>query len=192
METKQKPGAEDGDAVLIAFEQAGPEASLADWLRRYPEHAGDLARLALDRWAGEQPSTSAETETEARVRAIGLAVFRRAAPLASLKAAAQERGLDPEAVAARLGLPVTYFWKLNRRLFAWASLPAALVDALAEALGRGVEEVAAYLQRPPTLAPAARYRSDDAPRVGAGEDFAQTLRADREVTDAERARWLDP
>jgi hypothetical protein len=190
METTQKPGEEDGDAVLIAFERAGPEASLADWLQRYPEHAGALARLALDRWAGEPPPIG--DAAEARVRAIGLAVFRKAAPLASLKAAAQERGLDPEAVAARLGLPVTYFWKLNRRLFAWASLPTTLVAALAEALGRGVEDVAAYLQRPPTLAPAARYRSDDAPRLGAGEDFAETLRADREATDAQRARWLDP
>lgn len=185
----------DGDAVLIAFAQAGPEASLADWMRRHPEHARDLARLAADRWAGERPPLAAEAADEARVRAIGLAVFRAArpatAPLASLKAAAQARGLDPEMVAARLGLPVPYFWKLHRRLFAAASIPPALVAALAEALGRGVEEVAAYLQRPPTLAPAARYRSDGAPHAGAGEDFSQTLRADPEVTDAERARWLD-
>jgi hypothetical protein len=186
----------EGDAVLTAFAQAGRGADLADWVRRYPQYARDLTRLAAQFWAGEE-ETPPDARADARLLEIGRAVLgaareKETPPLTSLKAAAEARGLDAEAVAARLHLPEAYFWKLHRRLFAPESLPHTLVAALAQTLDRAASEVAAYLRRPPTLAAGARYRAERTPCVGAREDFAATLQSDLEVTPSQRARWLAP
>ena len=189
----------DVDAVLIAFLEAGPGASLSEWAQRHPAAARDLARLASDRWIGEGGAAVDAGGAEARVRDIGLSVFRAAqrtrqtaaaAPLTSLLAAARARGLTADTLAARLDLPVACFWKLHRRLFAPASVPRGLVAALSEALGRAADEVAAYLRQPPTLATGASYRSDDTPHVGEQEDFGASLRDDPSATPSQRARWL--
>lgn len=204
-----------GDEVLIAFadarsasEQAAPgKANLAEWMRRYPAHARDLARFASEQWAGEATATAAaENAPEtARIRDIGLSVVRScrgvsapagvkaAKPLKSLLAAARERGMEADTVAAALDVPVALFWKLHRRLIAPDSVPRTLVASLAETLNRAADEVAAYLRQPPTLAAGASYRSDDAPRVSSErEDFADALKSDPETTDAGRTRWLGP
>jgi hypothetical protein len=186
----------DLDAVLIAFVEAGPGASLSDWMQRHPAAARDLARLASERWTGENKLPD-DAGADARVRDIGLSVFRAArrapqaaAPLTSLLAAARARGLTADTLSARLDLPVTCFWKLHRRLFAPDSVPRGLVAALAGALDRAADEMAAYLRQPPILAAGASYRSDDTPRVGEQEDFAAALRDDPNATPAQRARWL--
>lgn len=183
----------DPDAVLIDFLEAGPEAKLDHWTRRYPEQARDLARLAERRWAAA--SEMSEMPADPHIVSLGQEALRaaraaHASPLASLTAAAQARGLDPDAVAERLGLPVAYFWKLHRRLFAPDSVPRALVSALAQTLGRSAAEIAAYLQRPPRLAAGASYRADSAPHVGPREDFLTALQQDPELTEDDRARWL--
>ena len=191
---------EEADAILIAFAEAGPDADLAEWTRRYPGHARALARLAADRWGGISPA-AASVKGDPRIVAIGrdiMAAARASAQqpspskgmaLTSLLTAARARGLDAGAVAERLGLPVAYFWKLHRRLFAPESLPRTLVAELAAAVGRGAEEVADYLRQPPTLALGASYRSDTAPAVGEREDFAATLAADPDLAPVQRARW---
>lgn len=185
------------DAVLIAFAQAGPEqASLTDWMRRYPDQARDLARFAASRaWEKDDGGTGEdENAATARVREIGLSVVRScrpaASPLKNLLAAVRAQNLDADAVAARLEVPVAVFWKLHRRLLAPESVPQSLIAALAQTVQHGTEQVAAYLRQPPTLAAGASYRSDDAPRVGERENFADALRADPDTTPAQSARWL--
>ncbi len=187
----------EAEAVLIAFAQAGTDANLADWTGRYPQYARDLVRLAAERWEGPNTLAAEDAGADARMLAIGHAVLNtrrqeaQAAPLTSLVTAAKARGLDAETVAARLHLPVAYFWKLHRRLFAPDSLPRTLVTEIAQALGSTTDEVAAYLRQQPTLAAGASYRADTSPRVGAREDFAATLAADSELTPAQRARWSE-
>jgi hypothetical protein len=209
------PTESDTDALLIAFDEAGPGADLSDWTRRHPEHAAELSRRggpALGRRddavppGRRTPAIAARDEahllTVARAAITSARAARRlrrqwrpvekaAEPLASLLAAARARGLEPETVAERLELTAAYFWKLHRRLFAPDSIPRALVRSLAGMLDRTADEVAAYFERPPTLAAGASYRADTAPRPGNREDFAATLRADPELTPAQRTRWLD-
>lgn len=212
MTKSMNPTESDTDALLIAFDEAGPGADLSDWTRRHPEHAAELSRRAARRWADAmmppaRPADAAITaRDEAHLLAIGRAAIaaaraatavaaapadRAPEPLASLLAAARARGLEPETVAERLELTAAYFWKLHRRLFAPDSIPRALVRSLAGMLDRTADEVAAYFERPPTLAAGASYRADTAPRPGNREDFAATLRADPELTPAQRTRWLD-
>src|SRR5689334_4471866 len=143
METRVNINESDRDEALIAFAQAGAK-DLAEWSRRYPALAGDFARYAAERWAGEDKSASVDTAAVARVRQIGLETLRRlrpasataAAPLTSLLAAATARGLDAEAVAAKLDVPYALFFKLHRRLIAPDSVPAKFIAALAETVGR--------------------------------------------------------
>ncbi len=197
--TTTNPTHEDdaaGDAILIAFADAGPQANLADWTRRHPEHARVLARFAAARRFA--PATLPNDPAgDARVREIGrtvLAALRPAvlapSPLTSLVLAAHARSLTADMLAVVLDLPVACFWKLHRRLFAPESLPAALVAALAQTLARTESEIAAYLRQPPTLAQGASYKAASAPSVGNQEDFARALAQDPDLTDAARARWL--
>lgn len=189
----------EGDAVLIAFSDT-PAADLADEMRRHPEHARDLVRLSMARWAGDEAAIvpAAAAAEEARVREIGRNVFRdarqksaaaAAAPLTSLRAAAEARGLDADALAAQLDVPIALFWKLHRCLVAPDSLPRALIKALAGLLNRTESEIAALLSGPPTLAQGASYRADSTPHVAARQTFADALAADPDATDAQRARW---
>jgi len=190
------------DAVLAAFAQATEApggAKLADWIARHPGHAGDLARLAADRWAGDTMPASAATA--ARMQSIGMAALRAcrpapvraaaAAPMTSLLATVKAAGLTADTLSAKLDLPVALFWKLHRRLIAADSVPRALVADLADTVNRTLDEMAAYLRMPPQLAAGASYRSDDAPEVGAQETFAEALQSEPEATDAQRRRWLN-
>jgi hypothetical protein len=190
----------DRDEALVAFAQAGGK-DLAEWSRRYPAFAGDFARYAAENWGGEK-NAPADSAATAHVRQIGLEAVRRlraasavpaATPaLTSLVAASAARGLDAEAVAAKLDVPYALFFKLHRRLIAPDSVPAKFVAALAEAVGRTTDEIASYLRQPATLAVGASYRADDTPTVGAQESFAGALQADPETTEAQQARWLTP
>lgn len=190
----------NGDEVLTAFARTDG-ANLTEWMNRYPAQARELARFAAEQWAGE--SRAAPTEAVARIREIGLAslqarrnaaaevvTFSAGGALTNLVAAATAKGLDAEAVAAKLQVPYALFFKLHRRLIAAESVPTSFVRSLADTIGRTVDEVSAYLRQPPTLAAGASYRADDTPTVGAQEDFAAALRSDPEATDAQISRWL--
>lgn len=183
------------DAVLIAFDDAGPSADLADWTRRHPEHARLLVRFAAERRfaSSAQPGSDLAAADE-RIRAIGREVLNaaRPAPLTSLVLAARARGLTADALAVVLDLPVACFWKLHRRLFAPDTVPRALLAALADALARTENDVAAYLSQPPTLAQGASYKAASAPSVGSQENFAHALARDPDLTETARARWLTP
>jgi hypothetical protein len=199
MNTAVNVNESERDEVLVAFAQAG-EKDLAEWSRRYPAFAGDFARFAAERWAGEE-NMPADSAAAAHVRQIGLEAVRHlraalvpttAPAVTSLLAVAMTHGLDAEAVAAKLDVPYALFFKLHRRLIAPDSVPAKFVAALAEAVGRTADDISFYLRQPATLAAGASYRADDTPTVGAQESFADALRADPEATEAQQARWLTP
>jgi hypothetical protein len=190
-------GEADRDAVLIAFMEAGANAPLGEWIGRYPAHSADLARAAAARWAGEPvgvPALSGDALATAHIRTLGreaFAALRPAPRLTSLLETARARGIGPQTVAARLSVPYGLFIKLHRRLIAPDTIPATLIRNLAESLERSVDDIAAYLRQPPTLALGASYRADSAPKTGAQESFADALDADPEATDAQRAAFRD-
>jgi hypothetical protein len=186
----------DEDEVLIQFAQTD-RSNLTEWIQQYPTQAGALARSAADKWADMAPETAVDYVAVTRVQELGLSVVRERrstmaskAGITSLVVAAATRGLDAQAVAAKLDIPFALFFKLHRRLIAAESIPQKLIAALAETLGRQVEEVSAYLRQTPTLAAGASYRADDTPTVGEPETFAVALQDDPEVTDSQKARWL--
>jgi hypothetical protein len=174
------------DAIAVGFVQSGE--SLSVWAARHPEQGRTLARLALETRGLYQAAEPSEQSVR-RVRELGqqaLAAHRPA--LKSLLLAAEAQGLAPEDAAQALSLPYGLFVKLHRRLIAFESIPASLLETLARSLRRTGEELAAYLSQPPTLATGASYRADEAPEALV-ESFAAALAADPETTDAMRHTW---
>jgi transcriptional regulator with XRE-family HTH domain len=173
---------------------------LRDWLAAYPDFASDLVE-----WAAGAPLTDyAETlpaDPDGEARTLDAALLRVAemraayladtpAPLASLYEAAKANGLTPKTLAERLGVGLSTVGKLQQRLFRVASLPEALLRRLADALNVTTAQVLDYLRQPVTLAPRASYKADGVPQVAAQEEFAQAVRACRDMTDAQKAVWL--
>lgn len=177
------------DAISIEF-ASDPNARVSDWAARYPAQARTFALLATERTF----PTHATEGSEQRVHTLGLSVLREkrlaytAATLTSLKVAAEAKGYTPESLMATLQLPLGVFWKLQRRLIAFETIPQSLIRQLATALDRRVDELARYLRQPAQLATGASFRSDSAPEV-LQESFESALHNDPETTDAMRAAW---
>jgi hypothetical protein len=201
----------DRDEVLIEFALSGGSATdTADWISRHPAHASDIALFAADQWVcGKDADALATSNAQtAAIATVGMDVLRRmrpqmapvvaptaanvvVRPLNSLLAAAKAQGLDADDAAALLDIPQPLFVKLHRRLIALESIPRDFINALASAVGRTADEIAAYLRQPPTLAAGASFRADDTPTVGTQESFADALRSDPEAMASQREKWLN-
>ncbi len=161
------------DALFAAWSedrQGRAPRSLQEWIELHPAYAADLIR-----WAAEAPLLDCALDLppdaagEARVLAIGRQVlaemrarYQTAAvtPLQGLLEAARSRGLTPKALAGRLNVGLSTVAKLQQRHFRLASIPSELIACLADALQVSADQVRDYLRRPPTLAPAASYKSE--------------------------------
>ena len=183
----------DMDAILVAFAEATKEGgtTVAEWSDQYPTLARDFARIAADNFAGD-PQEAVDTAQLERLRVVGrarLATLRtqQAAPLASLLNATQ--GRTAPILAEWIGLPVAYIAKLERRLFALESLPRVLIEKIASAVDRSVDDVTTFLSGSPTLARGAAYRSDNAPTLGKQEDFRHLLANDDSVSEESKTLY---
>lgn len=191
------------DALYIAWSedrQTAAPTPLRDWIARHPAHAEELTRWAVDTplldCAAQRP---ADLAAEAHTLAIGRQVVAemraryltaQPAPLKGLLETAKACGLTPKALAERLGVGLSTVAKLQQRHFRFASLPAEIVAQAADALQVSVGQVRAYLQQPPTLAAGASYKSDGVPRAAAQEEFADSIRSSRDMTEEQKAYWL--
>lgn len=178
----------NGDALLIAFanDYESGTATVTDWAARYPALARDFVRIAADPRGHES--------ADDRTNAVLLRSLRKqknaylgAAAFASL--VDKERSITAAKIAQAIALPLPFVAKLNQRLFRAATLPARLVEKLADAVGRSVDDVTAYLSAPPTLARNAAYSNPDAPTLGEAEDFAVALQRDADVSAEARMMY---
>lgn len=200
------------DELYAAWEedrQSSHPTPLKEWIRRYPQHKAELIEWATMAPIMDYAETLPEDpEAEARIRALGDRIIEEArrkwcaqqaattpatagTPLQSLQATAQRAGLNPKALATRLGIGVTVLMKLEYRLLRFASIPDRLIRQLAETLQVSEQHVRAYLQQPPTLAHGASYRAQQVPQVTEPEDFARAVRSCPDMDEAQKASWLN-
>lgn len=197
---------EDVLDAFVASEGNPSSASLAEWIRRYPQYERELTEFAaswsLMKWL--PPSPDAEEVDEETLVLRGMSVVQNllhrqeqgaappetVAPITSLLDEGRARGLTPRQLAQAAGLGEILLRKLDRRLVRYASIPREAVEALAAALRREAQSVAAYLQQRPKFAAVAHYRAELAPELAEPEDFFTAVRADPTMTDEQRARWL--
>jgi hypothetical protein len=172
---------------------------LAFWVLEHPD-----LRTCFVQWATELPSFEiaesrpAYPEFEARSLAIGRSILDRlglgleeTGYVSSLNDAARGRGLTPRKAAERLGVGMTLFAKLNRRLIRAASIPARLVERLAEELQVPADQIRAYLSHAPMLAAGAAYRSDQAPEVAEAEEFSEAVRNSADMNEEQKVEWVE-
>ena len=194
------------DDVLDAYLDVAPDPSaedLAAWVQQYPQYYKELTDFTVARSLMLYlPPVSTEPVDEAALFTRGMSVVRtvlrgerekRVAaepPPASLLQEGQRHGLNLHRLAALTDLSAALWRKLDRRLIHPESLPAQLLQSVADAIRHPVAVVQRYLALPPKLAYGAQYRSRTTPRLGEQEDFFEAVRNDVTLSDEQRQRWL--
>ena len=184
----------------------GPDASLDDWIRRYPQYEQELTEFAIS-WSlmrALPPSPDAEEVNESTLVLRGMSVVQNllhghsleSPPVSvgsfeSLMAEGRANGLEPRQLAQISRLGVSLLRKLDRRLIRYASIPRAAIRGIAEAMRSDEENVSAYLQQSPALAAATEHRSEQAPALAEPEDFFDAVRADPTISPEDAAHWLE-
>ena len=196
------------EEVLNAYVASddGPDASLDDWIRHYPQYEQELTEFAIS-WSlmrALPPSPDAEEVNESTLVLRGMSVVQNllhgqssesasvsVRSFKSLIAEGQINGLEPRQLAQVSRLGVSLLRKLDRRLIRFASIPRAAIRALAEAIQSDEASVSAYLQQSPALAAATEHRSEQAPALAEPEDFLDAVRADPTISPGDAAHWLE-
>ena len=189
------------DSIFISFHEDRMSASpkpLDAWVSEHP----DLSKCFVQ-WATEIPSLAladlqpASEGFETRTLAIGQGILIRmglgvhSGPLmSSLNDTARNCGKKPRELAQALGIGMSVFAKLNRRLIHAASIPEKLMQQLSVELSVTVNEIRAYLSQPPTLALGADYKSEKAPETVAAQDFADAVRSSSDMSEEQKQTWI--
>ncbi len=197
MTTPANPSLEDVLTSFAVADTATEPATLREWVQLYPQFERELAELASH--LPVDPMALPETGgTEAFIEK-GMAGLQALLakqppmgdprPIAGLFAEAKQQGLSSNALARKVGLPVTMLAMLDRKLFRFASIPAAVHSALSHALEIPERTIAAFLQGQPTFAVGAAFKSKQAPKLPEQVDFLEELERDPGLSKKARARW---
>ena len=184
----------------------GPDASLDDWIRRYPQYEQELTEFAISWSLMESLPPEPDTEEVGLATLVlrGMSVVQNllhsqssesasvsVRSFESLIAEGRVNGLEPRQLAQISRLGVSLLRKLDRRLIRYASIPRAAIRGLAEAIRSDEASVSAYLQQSPALAAATEHRSEQAPALAEPEDFFDAVRADPTISPGDAAHWLE-
>lgn len=162
------------DEILYAFAEDGmDDATLAEYIRRYPEFAGELIDLAHELRAVEAdieapytPDTAWESKAWVRfAKAIGVtpADVNVADPFASMSSARQVE------IRRELDVPVSVFNAFRDRQVEAQSVPRPFLSRFAAYLSVRHEQLVALLTLPARLDPAMQFKADDRPSSESGK-----------------------
>ncbi|MCY4497245.1 MAG: hypothetical protein OXC14_08165 [Rhodospirillaceae bacterium] len=186
------------DEVLteIAALPAPPDAQqLRRWTSQHPEFTAEIVDFATD-WvemdAAEDVPEATQDEvnrivnrTMSRVQQL-LDEAERSDSMQDLGVEIKAAGHDLDSFQRAVGIDRSILTCLMERMVKPAGIPLLLVQALAEALNRSVEQIRTYLVLPPQ--PSAAYRSRSQP-VSNQADFSELVEH-AELSDSDKARWL--
>ena len=193
------------DDFAMSFDHAPDHAELRAWLDRHPTYRDQAEYRAAviayaARWSASEllapdlarlPADSARVARAKEIVARVVADLAPVRPITSLLAQAESVNRSAHEAAARAGLSVPLFAQVDRRLIRFDSLPEPLFARIAEAIGRSLEDVRAYLAGPSVLPREAQFRADHVPvATGATQDFFAAVRADPLLSEDEKREWL--
>lgn len=189
---------------IVATSESPEKVGTTRWSEEYPQYSRQildfLASWTIMRAAAASASSGDSVGATQTLR--GMSIVQNLmheyleppnavqAPLKSLMQRAQSLGLDASALARKTDLGEVVLRKLDRRLISPLTIPRPVTVGLAETLRTTDAVIFAYLQQPPTLARAARFRAAKAPAVPAQEEFADAVRTDTTMSEDQRAGWL--
>jgi transcriptional regulator with XRE-family HTH domain len=184
--------------------KSGRKPNLEDYLTRYPDYALELADFIVTYHLTladmpEPDETPVETLSPGFARALEAirAQEAAAAPAPSTASAPVEFvsledrsfdvGLDPEQLAARVGVSPSIIARLDARAIKVASIPRELFRRLAETLDVTVEAVMGFLGASAQTG-GAFYYADQAP-TGDQDEFLAAIEASDDLDPARKAEW---
>jgi hypothetical protein len=108
----------------------------------------------------------------------------------SILSEGKSSGLSNVQLARKAKLSIALITKLDLRLIRYKTIPGKVIENVASAIKRTVEEVARYLQGRPRFAPDAGYKADEAPQIPEQQDFFEAVRTDSSLNEDEREHLL--
>jgi len=194
------------DAYISAVQRPNRE-SLIEWVRKYPQYERELTEFTVAWIQMEVFPPKKREEPDNNILVLrGMSIVQNLLhesrnrsntkqvanpPIKELVDEGKSNGYTPETFASLLKLSVPLFWKLDRRLILYSSIPIDLIDKVTVLIHRGLLEVADYFQRPPMLPARAHYKADRQPRLAEPRDFFDEVREDRELSDEYRNYWIE-
>ncbi len=186
--------------------KSGRKPNLEDYLTRYPDYALELADFIVTYHltladVPEPDETPAQTLSPGFARALEAIRAQEAAaraapgaqatqvPFASLEDRSFDVGLDPDQLAARVGVTPKIIARLDARAIRAASIPRELFRRLAETLDVSVEALMGFLGAS-AQAGGAFYYADQAPTSGQ-DDFLAAIEGSDDLAPARKAEWRD-
>lgn len=186
----------DDEDVLLAFavEPEHDRATLQRYIQSYPHLADDLLDLSLDirlRRAGNRGSSPVDEKWVEE----SWAAFQAAMPTDPSAAVADPfaTASTEELVALRrsLGVPSGVIQGFSTRLVDIATVPAWIVDTVAQGVRTGVGDLRAFMAGQTRLATGLSYKSDEAPAAAAAKITFEELLVQCKVPDGKRRELLE-
>ena len=190
-----KPSLDDVLAEIAASPAVPDAQQLRHWMSQYPEFAAEIVDFVTD-WVEMESAEGAPEATQDEVnRIVNRTMSRvqqlldeaeRSDSMQDLGAEIEAAGHDLDSFQRTVGIDRSILTCLMERMVRPAGIPLLLIQALAEALNRSVEQVRTYLVLPPQ--PSAAYRSRRQP-VSNQADFSELVEH-ADLSDADKERWL--
>jgi hypothetical protein len=184
------------DDILLAFavEPEHDRATLERYLQLYPHLAEDLVDLSLDiRLRRASDGTSSPVD-EAWVEKSWTA-FQATMPAPASEAVADPfaKASPEELVALRrsLGVPSGLIHGFSTRLVEIATVPAWIVDAIAQGVGASASDLRSFMVGSNRLAPGLSYKSDGAPAAAPTKITFEELLVQCKVPEDKRRQLLE-
>lgn len=203
-EEKFEPTLEDIlHGILLRAETAENSFSPAElrrWTTRFPQYEREITEFFITE-AELETLSERETAPEfaekfaARSQAVLDGILgkeqNRAVPIESLLKAAAAQNLRFPDLVRKTGMSGQLLTALEQRSVVAASISKKAFNKLAEVLKTSVDSLTAYFEQPPQFIAGASYKSADQPEIGEQKDFAELVRDDLQLSEAQKQDLLD-
>jgi hypothetical protein len=194
------------DAYIAATAKPSREA-LAEWVKRYPQYADELAEFTMA-WIQSDFSTEVEEKTEISNRRIqiGMDMARKVyeqrtvedvkqssqvnSQLDSLLQTASFVGLSADQFKDKCNLSMAMMRRIENRLILVESIPLDLIQRIAQTLHQSAQDIFSYLNRQPIIPAGLRFKAHQPPKIAQRENFFDVIRKDDTLGDDQRTYWL--
>ncbi|HBG75195.1 MAG: hypothetical protein A2X25_12905 [Chloroflexi bacterium GWB2_49_20] len=194
------------DAYIAAIAKPSRE-TLAEWVKRYPQYADELAEFTMA-WIQSEFSTEVEEKTEISNRRIqiGMDMARKVyeqRPVEDVKQSSQVNsqldsllqtasfvGLSPDQFKDECNLSMAMMRRIENRLILVESIPLDLIQRIAQTLHQSAQDILTYLNRQPIIPAGLRFTSHQPPKINQRENFFDALRKDDTLGEDQFTYWL--
>jgi len=186
----------DDEEILLAFavEPTHDRSTLERYLRSYPHLADDLIDLSLDLRL-QRASDDASAPVDETWVETSWTAFQAANPAYAGNAIADPFAAattdDLVALRRTLGVPSGVIHAFSTRLVDIASVPAWVVETIAQGIRVTADDIRAFTAGSNRLAAGLSYKSDEAPSVTDGKITFEELLVQCKVPEEKRQRLLE-